>query len=62
MIVQDAPPFSATLQLGHGFQQMCSAEGTGAEDRSQSQTYVWQVLPTLGLGRQLTVIVCRFQV
>jgi len=24
--VQDALPFSATLQLGHGFQQTCSAE------------------------------------
>jgi len=50
--VQNALPFSANLQLGGGFQQMYPAEQGGAVEPGQSQTYVWQVPPTVGPGKQ----------
>lgn len=50
--VQNALPFSANLQLGGGFRQLHPAVQGSAVEPGQSQTYMWQVPPTLGPGQQ----------
>ena len=52
LAVQNALPFAANLQLGGGFQQTYPQEQGAAVAPGHMQTYVWQVPPTLGPGKQ----------